>query len=309
MGSEFMSARTTFEISLTRSLSFAQSFEDEMARYEPTNSIEYTLMAGEHATNTDDGHYTCLEEGTNSYVPRGYEPIIASAVPSEDGSPTRKHSSSQIQSTDSDEIAPTSTVDSEKAYEPTIASAAPSEDGSPTRKRSNPQVKPTNNEIAPTSAVNNERTLSTPSPNQEFGRLTSTSSDTVNKIGEQIQSTDNEIAPTSTVDGERAFLTPSPSQESGRLTSTSPNTMNKINEQDPAFLRTVKALQLTDIVLDPPRKQRPYSYASPEKVGAVVLITVGGRSKTSSSNRPQSDGTKKKYINFLDKLRGRRTTS
>ena len=393
MGSEFQSPRTTFQLFVPPSPNFAQSFEEEMMRYESTSSVEYTMMIEGH-TSMEDRYYGYLEEGLESHSPLGFEAVIVSPSTnsSDDGLYMRRRSTLWTQPTIDEEVILTNTVDSDKVHSPVIVSSTP--DGGETPKASSPHIQPPSNNAAPSSTVEYEQALETivaidvlgddlsPTPKssslraqstlshvaligtvdgapvseaaapstypsdeaaptatpltpqplclnnkfstinilqdveatlaqnlaQEIPPVDSGSLDTTDPTEAQIHLINNEIDLGTNLSTERSLLTPSPNQASGCIGSTSPNTMNEINEKDPAFLRTVKALQSTDNTPKLAGRYRPYSYASPDKVGPDIPITVGGRSMTSAGCRSQSDGTKRKY-SFLDMLRGRRGTS
>jgi len=104
----------------------------------------------------------------------------------------------------------------------------------------------------------------------------------------------------------RALLSPTPNQDSRSGTPTSPNTMNKLNERDPAFQRTVKALRSVKNTANQAArpKIRPVSFASPSS-SKIDSVTSPARCQTSFETHQQSDGTKKRYTTFFNKLRGR----
>jgi hypothetical protein len=111
----------------------------------------------------------------------------------------------------------------------------------------------------------------------------------------------------SDADSGRHLLAATPTIDSQSATPKSPNEierMNEQNEQDPAFVRTVDALRsLSDEAPKPAKKSRPKSLIpspKPKKEDAI-----GGRAQTSMGTHPQSEGTVRRYLSFVKRLRGR----
>ena len=81
--------------------------------------------------------------------------------------------------------------------------------------------------------------------------------------------------------------------------------MNEQNEQDPAFVRTVDALRsLSDETPKPAKKSRPKSMIPSPKQGKGEDGN-DGRAQTSMSTHPRSEGTVRRYLSFVKRLRGR----
>ena len=221
--------------------------------------------------------------------------------------PPPKPLSSQAQSTLS-HIALIAAVDGAPVSEFAAPSTFSSDEAAPTATALIPQPLCLNSKFSAIDILQNVDAKLAQNLTQEIPQEDSGSLDTTDPTEAQIHPINDEIDLGTYSSTERSLLTPSPNQASGCIGSTSPNTMNEINEKDPAFLRTMKALQSTDNIPNLAGRYRPYSYASPDKIGPDIPITVGGRSMTSAGCRSHSDGTKRKY-SFLDMLRGRRGTS
>jgi len=114
----------------------------------------------------------------------------------------------------------------------------------------------------------------------------------------------------------RLLRTPSPTARS--LSGTSPNTLNNLNEQDPAYLRTIQALRSahvsTESIFRPLHKAvRPHSLAYPA-IHQSMTPPAPQRSFTSMGVQTMRDetpqgsevGSRKSYMRFVDRLRGRR---
>jgi hypothetical protein len=84
-------------------------------------------------------------------------------------------------------------------------------------------------------------------------------------------------------------------------TPSSPNTMNQRNEQDPAFLRTLNAIRQLDDAPKPRPETRPLSVQFASK-SVLIQDNEAERCTTSLTNRPI--GAKKRYMAFVNKLRG-----
>lgn len=122
---------------------------------------------------------------------------------------------------------------------------------------------------------------------------------------------DNDNSGTKSTDGTAdgtACLTPTSSHASRVSSPSSPNTMNKKNEKDPAFLRTLQALQSTDLLVDTQAKPRPLSYPSPQRPKFDALLS-GLSFKSTPGGSTRSESSKKRYMMFLNRLRGRAVTN
>lgn len=209
--------RSTFEVTLTRSPSFAQSFEDELTKYETKASIQHMLVP-RYNIEAEDSYDSCSDTGYKSYVPQRRPSSSASRV-------------------------------SKKTIVGTLA-----------------------------------------------------------RLSAKSQFDDEEVASMNTSEDRREYLTPTPDQASRCRTPTSPNTMNTINERDPAFLRTVSALQSPALRSALLMKPRPYSDPSSEKRKPETLMDAN-RGKGYLGVQPHFGDTKKIYTKLLNKLRGRAVTN
>lgn len=98
-------------------------------------------------------------------------------------------------------------------------------------------------------------------------------------------------------DSRKHLLAATPTVDPRCPTPKSPNAMNRMNEQDPAFVRslddepkTVKKLRPKSMIPSPMRKKEDAD---------------GSRSQTSMGLYPRSEGTVRRYLSFVKKLRGR----
>ena len=102
----------------------------------------------------------------------------------------------------------------------------------------------------------------------------------------------------------RSFLVAKSPVVARSSTPQSPNAMNRRNEQDPAFLRTLDALRSLDNSEKPKvvRKSRTQSMIpSPIRKQEAE---VGERSQVSFAPQQRSEGTVRKYLSFVKRLRG-----
>jgi hypothetical protein len=143
----------------------------------------------------------------------------------------------------------------------------------------------------------NSRGLLLAAPPAIDSRCATPKSHEINQINEeyQVRLSDN--------DSGIRLLAATPTINSRAPTPHSPNEMNRRNEQDPAFVRTVDALRSLDCDDKPVRRLRPMSMIpSPVRKKEVE---VAGRSQTSLGTQPRSEGTVRRYLSFVKKLRGR----
>lgn len=93
-----------------------------------------------------------------------------------------------------------------------------------------------------------------------------------------------------------------PTHRNCRSLTPSPDTMNRLNEQDPAFLRTVQALQSPDVPQESIPKVRPFSDPMPPK---LVGDLPTEEDHLTLSTQPLSEGVKKRCSVLLNRIRGR----
>lgn len=87
-----------------------------------------------------------------------------------------------------------------------------------------------------------------------------------------------------------------------------PNTMNIMNEQDPAFLRSLKAMRATNMLGD----ASSYGLNGSELRGQNSMADITRAASVMESEKARanaggerSEGGKKRYLKFIDRLRGR----
>lgn len=123
-------------------------------------------------------------------------------------------------------------------------------------------------------------------------------SNTSHESSPRIRFADRETSPSVNC---HALMVPVGEHVPKRLTP-SPDTMNKLNELDPAFLRTVHALGITDIPNGSPPKSRPFSDPIIPK---LTDDSPSALHRTSTSTQQRSEDSSKRYPSFFSRFRAR----
>lgn len=97
-----------------------------------------------------------------------------------------------------------------------------------------------------------------------------------------------------------AFEIPNPTPRKSAIPPTM-SYMNALNEQDPAFIRTIEAMQARDAT---PRTSRAEMDRSQDEISEKSSEESGTRCMSSLSSR-SVNGARKKYLSFFGRFKGR----